>query len=225
MSNLVALERATPEIALLTLNRPEKKNALTIALRDAVSDALDSLKAEAALKCAILTGAGTAFSAGFDFAEFQTAASDPGFHRDLWASSDRYHRALLEFPLALIAAVNGPAMGGGMDTAVLCDIRIAADNASFGHPEAAFGDVVYAPLHDLIGGAAARELCLTGRKVDAAEALRLGLVSEVAPAQGLAARALAVAQTIARGPREIIMRTKGKIIARAGIAFTATLAL
>jgi len=112
-----------------------------------------------------------------------------------------------------------------MDTAVLCDIRVMADTARFGHPEAAFGDVVYAPLHDLIGGAAARELCLTGRVVDSAEALRLGLVSEVVPADSLAARSLAIAQTIARGPRQVLLHTKAKIIARAAIDFRATLEL
>jgi len=225
MNELVALERPDREVARLTLNRPDRKNALSIALRDAVSDALDELKADTRLKCVVLTGAGSAFSAGFDFSEFQAAAGDPAVHKALWASSDRYHEGLLTFPLPVVAAVNGAAMGGGMDTAVLCDIRIAAQTASFGHPEAAFGDVVYAPLHDLIGGAAARELCFTGRKIDAAEALRLGLASEVVPPDRLAERALEVAAVIARGPRDVLLRTKGKVIARAAIAFQTTLQL
>ncbi|MFO1109016.1 MAG: enoyl-CoA hydratase/isomerase family protein [Bradyrhizobium sp.] len=225
MDDLVRLARPAANVAVLTLNRPDKKNALSVALRDAVSDALEQLKGDAAVKCAVLTGSGSAFSAGFDLAEFGTAARDPDFHRTLWESSDRYHRELLWFPKPLIAAVNGPALGGGMDTAVLCDIRLAADTARFGHPEAAFGDVVYAPLHDLIGGAAARELCLTGRIIDAAEALRLGLVSEVATGEGLGARALAMAEQIAKGPPEVLRRTKAKIIARAAIDFRATLEL
>ena len=225
MDDLVRLARPAANVAVLTLNRPDKKNALSVALRDAVSDALEQLKGDAAVKCAVLTGSGSAFSAGFDLAEFGTAARDPDFHRTLWESSDRYHRELLLFPKPLIAAVNGPALGGGMDTAVLCDIRLAADTARFGHPEAAFGDVVYAPLHDLIGGAAARELCLTGRIIDAAEALRLGLVSEVATGEGLGARALAMAEQIAKGPPEVLRRTKAKIIARAAIDFRATLEL
>lgn len=225
MEPLVVLERPDREIVRLTLNRPDKKNALSIALRDAVSDALDELKRDTALKCVVLTGAGGAFSAGFDLAEFQTAVADPAFHRTLWASSDRYHELLLKFPLPIIAAVNGAAMGGGMDTAVLCDIRIAAETASFGHPEASFGDVVYAPLHDLIGGAAARELCLTGRRIGAAEALCLGLVSETVAPDRLAGRALELAQSIAHGPRDVLLRTKAKIVARASIAFKATLEL
>jgi enoyl-CoA hydratase/carnithine racemase len=225
MEGLLRLARPTAEIAVLTLNRPDKKNALSIALRDAVSDELEKLRDDRALKCAVLTGAGNTFCAGFDLAEFGPAAKDAEFHRRLWASSDRYHRDLLLFPLPIIAAVNGPALGGGMDTAVLCDIRIAADAARFGHPEAKFGNVVYAPLHDLIGGAAARELCLTGRIIDAAEALRIGLASEVVPATGLAERALAVARQIAEGPAEVLRNTKAKIIARAAIEFRATLEL
>jgi enoyl-CoA hydratase len=224
-TDLLNVEQPDVAIAWLTLNRPDKKNALSIALRDAVSDTLDRLKDDAALKCVVLTGAGNAFSAGFDLGEFQTAFADPAYNKALWASSDRYHELLLKYPLPIIAAIGGAAMGGGLDTAVLCDIRIASDAAYFGHPEAAFADVVYAPLHDLIGGAAARELCLTGRRIDAAEALRLGLVSEVVPAGRLNERTLEVARSIARAPRDTLMRTKAKIIARANIAFKATLEL
>ena len=92
-------------------------------------------------------------------------------------------------------------------------------------PPVAFGDVIYAPLPDLIGGAAARELCLTGRIVDPTEALRLGLVSEVVPAIRLTERALAIAGNIAKGPRDVVQRTKAKIIARAAIQFRTTLEL
>lgn len=222
MNELITLERAAANIAVLTLNRPDKKNALSIAMRDEVSGALDILKQDDTLRCLILTGTGSAFSAGFDLSEFQVASSDSDFRKRLWASSDRYHETLLSFPLPVLAALNGPALGGGMDTAVLCDIRIAADTARLGHPESAFGDVIYTPLHDLIGGAAARELCLTGRIVDSAEALRLGLVSEVVPAVRLTGRALAIAANIAKGPRDVLQRTKAKIIDRAAIRFRTT---
>lgn len=225
MNDLVRLTLPTPQVGVLTLNRPDKKNALSIALRDAVSDALEGLAADDAVKCVVLTGSGGAFSAGFDLSEFGPAAKDPEFHRTLWASSDRYHLDLLQFPKPIIAAVNGPALGGGLDTAVLCDIRIAADTARFGHPEAAFSDVVYGPMHDLVGGAAARELSLTGRIIDAAEALRLGLVTEVVTGEALASRALAMAEQIARAPLDVLKRTKAKIIARARIEFRTTLAL
>jgi len=72
----------------------------------------------------------------------------------LWASSDRWHRTIIEFPRPTIAALNGPALAGGCDLAVMCDIRIAATTVRFAYPEQAFSDVVYGPLHDLVGGAA-----------------------------------------------------------------------
>jgi 1,4-dihydroxy-2-naphthoyl-CoA synthase len=110
------------------------------------------------VKAVIITGAGDVFCAGFDLKEFERAGTDSEFGKALWASSDRYHRACIEFPLPLIAAVNGPAIAGGFDLAVMCDIRIAAQEARFAHPEITFGDVVYGPLHDLVGGAVARDL-------------------------------------------------------------------
>ena len=223
--DLIRVERPGDAVVQVTLNRPAKKNALSIALRDEVTAALERLAADESVKVVVLAGAGGAFSAGFDLDEFGRALKEPGLFERIWASGDPYHERLLRFPLPLIAAVDGIALGGGMDTAVLCDIRIASTRASFGHPEASFGDVVYAPLHDLIGGAAARELCLTGRRIDAAEALRLGLVSEVVAPEALAARVLDVATAVARAPRELVMRTKAKIIARAAIPFTTTLAL
>jgi len=223
--NLLLVERSRDGIARVTLHRPAKKNALSIALRDEVTATLERLAADGSVSVVVLTGAGGAFSAGFDLDEFGRAMQEPGLYDRIWASGDPYHERLLRFPLPLVAAVDGIALGGGMDTAVLCDVRIASTRASFGHPEATFGDVVYAPLHDLIGGAAARDLCLTGRRIDAAEALRLGLVSEVVAPDALADRALDVAAIIARAPRDLLMRTKAKIIARAAIPFTTTLAL
>ncbi len=223
--DLVLADAPVEGVAVLTLNRPEKKNALSIALRDEVTAALQRLAADETVKVVVLRGAGGAFSAGFDLEEFAKAAQEPGLYERIWASGDPYHRALLEFPLPLVAAVGGVALGGGMDTAVLCDLRIAGSDARFGHPEAAFGDVVYAPLHDLVGGAAARDLCLTGRIVDAAEAVRLGLVSEVVAPERLLERTLEVAERIARAPRALLMRTKAKIIARADVRFTRTLDL
>ena len=97
----------------------------------------------------------------------------------LWASSDRYHDAVAQCPLVTIAAVNGPAIAGGFDLAVLCDLRVASATARFAHPEYTFGDVVYGPLHDLVGGAVARELTMTGRVLSAQEAKALHLVTDV----------------------------------------------
>jgi enoyl-CoA hydratase len=202
-------------VAWLTLNRPDKRNALSTALRDEIADALDRLATDESLKCVVITGADTTFCAGFDLREFENP--DGEFQKALWASSDRYHHTVLTFPLPTIAAVNGPALAGGFDLAVLCDIRVAASTARFAHPEREFGDVVYAPLHDLVGGAVARELCLTGRAVDADEALRLGIVSQVVAPDDLRTVVAALAAQTATAPRDVLMRTKAKALTRAGV--------
>jgi enoyl-CoA hydratase/carnithine racemase len=208
-------------VALLTLQRPEKRNALSIELRNAVSDALDTLAADEACRVVVVTGAGAVFSAGFDLDEF----SQPELADELWASSDRWHRTVIEFPLPTVAAVNGPAYGGGFDLAVMCDLRIAADTAQFAHPEHSFSQVVYGPLHDLVGGSVARDLALTGRRIDAAEAHQLGLVGRVVSADHVVDEARAVAREIALAPRDTLRLMKAKILRRAGIAPGATLEL
>jgi enoyl-CoA hydratase len=222
---MLRIEGPGEGVATVTLDRADKKNALSVELRDRISDALDALAADEAVKVVVLTGEGNVFSAGFDLKEFERAVAEPEFGEVLWASSDRYHRTVFEFPLPIVAAVNGPAIAGGFDLAVMCDVRIAADTATFSHPEVTFGDVVYSPLHDLVGGAVARDLCFTGRKVDAAEALALRLVSRVVPAADLPAAAAETAAQIVRAPRELLLRTKAKVLRRAAIAVDGTLDL
>ena len=208
-------------VATLTLNRADKKNALSIALRDEMSDALDGLAVDEALRALVVTGAGDVFSAGFDLAEFAQAE----LAEQLWASSDRWHHTILGFPLPTVAAVNGGAFGGGFDLAVMCTLRVVADTATFGHPEHVFAQVVYGPLHDLVGGATARDLALTGRRIDATEAHRLGIATEVVPRAEVVDSARAAATTIAQAPREVLVQMTAKIHARARIAPGATLDL
>jgi enoyl-CoA hydratase/carnithine racemase len=202
-------------VATITLNRPEKRNALSIAVRDLVSDALDALAADDEVKCVVLTGAGDVFCAGFDLAEFRV--EDPEFQKQLWASSDRFHHTVLCFPLPLVASINGPALAGGFDLAVMCDIRIASSTTRFAHPEQAWSQVVYGPLEALVGGGAARDLCFTGRAIDATEALRLGLVSMVVEPGELAAATAAFVGSITQAPRDALMSTKRRALVRAGI--------
>jgi len=221
LADLVLVDGPTEGVATIILNRPEKRNALSIAVRDAVSDALDRLAADEGCKVVVVTGAGEVFSAGFDLREFE----QPELADELWASSDRFHRTWLEFPLPTVAAVNGPALAGGFDLAVMCDVRVASDSARFSHPELAFGDVVYGPLHDLVGGSVARDLCLTGRVLDAAEARTLGFVSAVVPGDELLAQAGQAAAAIARAPRDVLLRTKAKFVRRAGVVSDKTLDL
>jgi enoyl-CoA hydratase/carnithine racemase len=215
VSDLLTLSAPQEGVVTLTLNRPERQNALSIALRDAVSDALSVLAVDEAVKVVVLTGAGNVFSAGFELSEF--GDDDPAHQDRLWASSDRFHHTCLRFPLPLVAAVNGPAVAGGFDLAVLCDLRLAAANAWFSHPEREHFSVVYSPLHELVGGAVARDLVLTGRRVDADEALRLHLVSRVLPPGQLLDVAGETAREIALAPRAVLLATKAKMIARAGI--------
>jgi enoyl-CoA hydratase/carnithine racemase len=218
VADVIAVDRQAAEhVALLTLDRPDKRNALSIEVRDAMSDALDSLAADEGVKVVVVTGRGDTFCAGFDLKEFERLDDEDHAAR-LWASSDRWHRTLLETPVPVVAAVNGPALAGGFDLAVMCDIRVAADTVRFAHPEQRFSDVVYGPLHDLVGGAVARDLALTGRSIDAEEARRLHLVSQVVPAGEVVDAALAVAADIAKAPREILRRTKAKANRRAAVA-------
>ena len=218
---LVRTSTAGEGVALVTLDRADKKNALSIALRDQVSDELDRLAADESVKVVVITGAGDVFSAGFDLREFE----QPELADELWASSDRFHATVLQFPLPVVAAVNGPALAGGFDLAVMCDLRVAADTARFAHPEITFGDVVYGPLHDLVGGAVARELCFTGRVVRAEEAKELGLVSAVVPGGELLDAVAGYTDAIVRAPRDVLLRTKAKAVRRARITTGPTLDL
>jgi enoyl-CoA hydratase len=202
-------------VVWVTLNRPEKKNALSIVLRDEVSDAFDELGADPSVRVIVITGSGTVFSAGFDLVEF--ADSDPAFEARLWQSSDRFHHTILRCPLPVVAAVNGPAIAGGFDLAVMADLRVAAETARFTHAEHTFASVVYRPLRDLVGGSIARELVLTGRNVDAPEALSIGLVSQVVATDQLVKAPPDLDRTIPRARGDYLLLTKAKIIATAGI--------
>lgn len=122
-------------IAVITLNRPEKKNALSIALRDEVTALLGGLSDDQSVKALVITGSGGNFSAGFDLREF--SLTEPGDQQRLWESSDVFHHAVYRFRLPVVAAVDGIAYGGGFDLAILCDLRVATHRAEFAHPESA----------------------------------------------------------------------------------------
>jgi len=215
MADCLVVSEVDEGIVRLVLNRPHKKNALSVELRDAVSDALDKLADDETVRVVIVAAAGDTFCAGFDLSEFDN--DEPGFQELLWQSSDRFHRQILRFPLPTIAAVQGPALAGGFDLAVLCDLRVADSTARFAHPEQSWSDVVFSPLADLVGSARARDLCFTGRSVDASGALAMGLVSTVVAPDELADEAMRTAAMIARAPRGALMRTKAKALRRSGI--------
>ena len=222
---LLELARPADGVALLTLNRPDRRNALSTELREDGCRLLADLAGGEDVRALVVTGAGTSFSAGFDLREFEQAAGEEAFGRRLWASSDEWHRRWIEFPVPTVAAVEGAAIAGGFDVAVMCDLRVVAEGATFGHPEIAFGDVVYGPLHDLVGGAVARDLCFTGRRIDGVEAARLGLATRLVPDGQALDVALEVASGIAAAPREVLVRTKAKAVRRAATAPGGTLDL
>ncbi len=203
-------------IGILALNRPPKRNAISIRMRQEISHCLAEWAGAGSVGAAILTGAGPVFSAGFDLSEFR----EPARFDALLDSSSRYHRDVFRFPKPLIAAVNGPAMGGGFDLATLCDIRIGAPAAAFGHPEVKFGaPPLVTPLRWIVGDGRARELALTGRPIDSGEALRIGLVTRIVEADGLLDEARRAAAGILEAPPETLRFLKGYLADSGGRSF------
>jgi enoyl-CoA hydratase/carnithine racemase len=185
-------------------------------MRDAISDTLDEWATDDRVRVVVRTGTGTAFCAGFDLKEF----AQPDLARTIRDSSRRYHLAVWRFAKPTIAAVNGAAFGGGFDLALLCDIRIAGPGAVFAHPEIKFGaPPLFTPLQWIVGAGIARDLCPTGRRIDVAEAHRVGLVSAIAGADRLLDDAKATARVIAEAPQAALEATKRYLVSNAGVAF------
>lgn len=212
----IVAEVLPDRVGLLTLNRPDKKNALSIAMRREISTCLEAWREAPEVSLVIITGAGSAFSAGFDLGEFR----DPSLLKEVFSSSSRYHRDVFFFPKPTIAAVERYAFGGGFDLATLCDVRVCSADAQFGHPEIKFGaPPLFTPLKWIVGHGVARELCFTGRKMDAAEARRLGLVSDVVDAGTSLERAKQLAATILEAPAVTLSTTKTYMAMGAGAGF------
>jgi enoyl-CoA hydratase len=187
VADLLSIERHD-EVALVTLRRPEKRNALSIELRVELANAFVGLSEDAGVGCVVLTGAGSAFCSGMDTDQF---------------GGDRAHR---ERPV--VAAVNGPALAGGFALALLCDLRIASDAATFGYPELPRGiPPSYAAARAVLPATVAQELCLTGRVINAEEAHRVGVVREVTH-DDVVARGIALATRVASLPRKAVLETK-----------------
>jgi enoyl-CoA hydratase/carnithine racemase len=207
------------EITVVVLNRPEKRNALSAALRKEIADLLSFLDKEESTRVVVLTGAGSVFCAGFDLTEFDQAG-DVIEHFQGDDNPVLFHESLGSFSKPIVGAINGPALAGGFDVACQCDIRIAADTAIFGHPEIKFGaPTMFTQLSYIVGGGIARDLALTGRRIDAAEALRIGLVSSVVPAAEIRDTAMACARQIAEAPLATLQVVKRTINARAPLQF------
>lgn len=195
--SLVLASRPEDGVLLLTLNRPAKLNALSKALLRDLAGWLETAAADPKTGCVILTGAGRAFSAGADITDMLA--------RGVASYADRERLALWariqDFPKPMIAAINGFAFGGGLELALLCDILIAAEEATLGAPEITIGsfpgDGGTQRLARLVGKSFAMQMILTGQPVSASLAERKGLVSEVAPMAELVERAAAIGRRIA----------------------------
>jgi len=199
MAEETVLTQIAGRVATLTINRPEKRNALDATTRRGIVAALDALERDASVRAVIVTGAGDkAFIAGADIAEFEGRAPVDQFRvMSEWS----VYQAADRFPKPIIAAINGFCLGGGCEFAMACDIRIAADTAKLGQPEINLGIIPGGGgtqrLPRLVGLGNAFKLLYTGDLIDAAEALRIGLVDEVVRAAELMSRARALAEKIA----------------------------
>ena len=200
MSETVLLSSDRGAVRILTINRPDKLNALDAATLDALQAAFTAAATDESIRVVVLTGAGPkAFVAGADIAQMNTLAPVQG--RDFALRGQRMMRFVETMPKPVIAMVNGFALGGGLELAMCCHLRIAADTAKVGQPEVNLGLIPgfggSQRLLRLAGRAATLELCLTGAPVDAARALHLGIVNRVVPAAELEAQTMALAEQLA----------------------------
>lgn len=208
MTPSVKVSTPSPGVGLVTINRPEKFNSIDPAANEAMAQALSGLDQDAAIRCIVITGAGTkAFCAGADISTLL-----PSLRSNILSGEDDpqfcgvTHRHSTGKPL--LAAINGVALGGGLELALACDLRIAASHAQFGLPEINVGVLAggggCTRLPRTVPSALAAEMILTGRSINAQRALQAGLVSDVVAPEALMPKALELAAHIAsRAPRSL----------------------
>jgi enoyl-CoA hydratase len=198
-------------VGLITLNRPQALNALNAQLVSEVNHALDGLEADANIGCIVITGSKKAFAAGADIKEMAELTYPQIYMDDLFSDSDR----VANRRKPIIAAVNGFALGGGCELALMCDFILAGDNARFGQPEINLGVLPgmggTQRLTRAVGKAKAMEMCLSGRLIDAVEAERCGIVARIVPSDELLDEALKVAAVIASKSLPIAMMVKESV--------------
>lgn len=207
---LISADRGAARV--LTMNRPEKRNALNTGLTQALLDALRAADADEAIGCVVLTGAGQGFCAGADLAEFRDLTPDKQHLVEARAElTMQLHLAFPTMAKPVVTAINGPAMGGGAGLAIAGDLAVMAEGATLGYPETRHGIVAAIVMANLVrqaGRKAAFELVGMGEPVDAQRALALGLVNRVVPPAELMAAALQFAQKLAAVSRPAMQLTK-----------------
>ncbi len=225
MKETVRIEREGA-VAVLTVDRPEKRNALNAAVRRELIAALDELRGDAEVRVLVLTGAGEkAFVAGADIGEF---AERTPLEQRAAMTGRRVFDEIAAYPKPVIAMIHGLALGGGCELALACDLRIAADTAKLGQPEINLGIIPGGGgtqrLPRVVGTGQAMRLVLTGEIIDAAEALRIGLVDLLHPAAELRARTLELARTMAAKSPVALQMAKSAVRAAAEMPLAAGLA-
>ena len=204
----VIVERPSNDIVVLKINRPQVRNALNLDVRTRLADEVARCSTDEAVRCIAITGSETVFAAGADIAEMANAGPVEVMSRNV----QKYWRVLTECPKPLIAAVEGFALGGGLELALCADIIVAGEGAKLGLPEVKVGILPGGggtqKLARLVGRHRAMLLIMTGRMFGAAEAMSMGVVSEVAPSGQALARALDIAREIAAMPPISIVQIK-----------------
>jgi enoyl-CoA hydratase/carnithine racemase len=197
-------------VRILTLNRPEKRNALDTALSRELLEALRTADADEAVRCVVLTGAGAAFCAGADLSEFK-GLSDPKAAETRAELTMNLHLIFSKMITPVVTAINGAAMGGGAGLAIAGDLAVMAESAKLGYPETRHGIVaaiVMANLVRQVGRKAAFELVALAEPIGAARALELGMVNRVVPSSKLMKEALSLAVKLAAVARPAMAQTK-----------------
>jgi methylglutaconyl-CoA hydratase len=214
------------ELATITLNREEKRNAISALMISELQSALDAVEKSHA-RVGILTGAGKAFCAGMDLDMLANIAKQsPAENQEDSRRMARMFRRIWSFPKPLIAAVNGAALAGGCGIATLCDFTLAAPEAKFGYTEVRIGflpAIVSVFLTRQIGEKRARDLLLTGRVIEAAEAKEIGLITEVVPAENLMDRAHELASVLIAASPSSLTRAKRLLTSAAAATVDADL--
>jgi methylglutaconyl-CoA hydratase len=212
MSADVVLYESRPPAVLITLNRPDRRNALNRQLVAGLAAAFARAAQESACRCIILTGMPPAFCAGMDLSELAATLDQPNEAERVHEDADRLsqlYQQIYSVPKPTIAAVNGPAVAGGAGLVSACDLTVAAPGAKFGYPEVKRGLVAAMVMPHLlrhVGERAARDLLLRGDLIDAAAAERIGFINEVA--NDPVARALELARSFAEAGPQAVARTK-----------------
>ena len=202
------------QVASITVNRPEARNAFNTALMEAMCKKMEDIKKTPDIKVLIVTGAGSSFSSGRDLKESATHTKEQV--KRFMILGERWSTALRELPIPTIAAVNGPAFGWGMVLMLSCDIRVAVDAAVLGYPETALGVFpggdATVRLTRQIFVPFVKDLVLTGRRFDAREGYRLGLVNRITSQRDLMKETRALANKIAQHPPERLRELKSKFL-------------